>query len=112
SDYTRYLPPDSPKRAVAIYAGLGVFLSCVLLETTGAAVVTAGQFDVAPSSLTNLLPSVLGKLTLACIVIGAIAANALNIYSGSISFMALGIRLPTNVARGLVAIVFAVIGYF
>ncbi|WP_375482699.1 purine-cytosine permease family protein [uncultured Jatrophihabitans sp.] len=112
SDYTRYLAPTSSKRAVGMYAGLGVFLSCVLLEVTGSAVVTAGGTQVAPSSLTDLLPTWLGKLTLACICIGAVAANALNIYSGSISFLALGIRLPTHLARGLVAVVFGVIGYF
>jgi NCS1 family nucleobase:cation symporter-1 len=44
------------------------------------------------------------------VVIGAVAANALNVYSGSISFMALGIRLPTHSARAAVALVFGVIG--
>jgi NCS1 nucleoside transporter family len=112
SDYSRYLPPDTPRRPVGLYAAAGVFFSCVLLETTGAAVVTAGGKEVAPASLTNLLPEWLGKLTLACICIGAVCANALNIYSGSMSFMALGIRLPTHFARASVAVVFGIIGFF
>ena len=37
SDYTRYFKPDTSKRAIAFWAGLGLFLSCVLLETVGAA---------------------------------------------------------------------------
>jgi purine-cytosine permease-like protein len=112
ADYSRYLAPDTPRRPIGFYAASGVFFSCVLLEITGAAVVTAGGNQVAPSSLTDLLPTWLGKLTLACICIGAVCANALNIYSGSMSFMALGIRLPTNFARASVAVVFGIIGFF
>jgi NCS1 nucleoside transporter family len=110
ADYTRYLEPDVSKKAVAWWSGIGVFWSCVLLEVAGAAVVTAGQSSLAPDSFTNLLPTWIGKLTLIAVVVGAIAANALNVYSGSISFMALGLRLPTHSARAAVAVVFGAAG--
>jgi purine-cytosine permease-like protein len=110
ADYSRYLPPDVSGKAVAWWSALGVFWSCVLLETAGAAVVTAGQSSLAPSSFTNLLPTWIGKLTLVAVVVGAVAANALNVYSGSISFMAIGLRLPANSARAAVALVFGVAG--
>jgi NCS1 family nucleobase:cation symporter-1 len=110
ADYSRYLPPTVSSKAVGWWAALGVFWSCVLLETAGAAVVTAGQNSLAPDSFTNLLPTWIGKLTLIGVVIGAIAANALNVYSGSISFMALGLRLPAHSARAAVALVFGVAG--
>ena len=87
-----------------------MFWSCVLLEVAGAAVVTAGQTTLDPSAFTNLLPTWIGKLTLIAVVVGAVAANALNVYSGSISFMALGLRLPTHSARAAVALVFGVAG--
>jgi NCS1 family nucleobase:cation symporter-1 len=35
----------------------------------------------------------------------------LNIYSGSLSFMALGIKLPTELARAIVAVVLGLIGF-
>jgi NCS1 nucleoside transporter family len=111
SDYTRYLKPETPKLPVAVFAGLGVFLSCTLLETVGAAVVTAGGAAVAPSAFTGLLPTWLGKLALLCICLGAVAANAVNVYSGSLSFMTLGIKLPTHRARAAVAAAFGVIGF-
>jgi len=110
ADYTRYLKPDVSSRSVALWSGLGIFWSCSLLEIAGAGVVTAGQGALDPSSFTNLMPDWIGKLTLVAVVVGAIAANALNVYSGSISFMALGIRLPTQAARAAVALVFGVIG--
>ncbi len=112
ADYTRYLAPKTPKLPVAVFAGLGVFLSCTLLETVGAAVVTAGGKAVAPSAFTDLLPTWLGKITLLCICGGAVAANAINIYSGSLSFMTLGIALRTHFARASVALAFGVIGFF
>jgi NCS1 nucleoside transporter family len=113
ADYTRYLKPDAPRRAVGLYAGAGVLVSCVFLEIVGAAVATAAKNPaVDPSTFSNLLPTWLGKLALLCIAIGAVAANALNIYSGALSFVALGIKLPTNIARAVVAGVFGVIGFF
>jgi NCS1 nucleoside transporter family len=110
SDYTRYLPRATKKLPVALFAGLGVFVSCCLLEIAGAAVVTAGQTEVAPSSFTDLLPTVLGKATLLAICLGAVSANVLNVYSGAMSFMALGLKIPLSKARAVVAVVFGLIG--
>lgn len=112
SDYTRYLPARTRRRPVGLYAGLGVLVSCVVLESAGAAMVSAAGADAAvdPGVFTGLLPGWLGDLTLLCIALGAIAANALNVYSGSMSFMALGVRLPTGRSRAVVAAVFALVG--
>jgi NCS1 nucleoside transporter family len=112
ADYTRYLPPETPRRPVGLYAAAGVFVSCVFLEIVGAAVAAAGKTAVDPRSFSDLLPTWLGKLALLCIALGAVAANALNIYSGALSFVALGIRIPTHIARAIVAGVFGVIGFF
>jgi nucleobase:cation symporter-1, NCS1 family len=110
SDYTRYLPPRTRALPVALCAGLGLFVSCVLLEVAGAAAVTAGGGEVAPSAFTGELPTILAKLTLLAICLGAIAANALNVYSGAMSFMAMGVRLPTRLARAVVALALGTVG--
>ena len=110
SDYTRYLPKATRRLPIALFAGLGCFLSCCLLEIAGAAVVTAGQTEVNPSSFTALLPSFLGKLTLLAVCLGAVAANVLNVYSGAMSFMALGVKLGLKQARAIVAVVFGILG--
>jgi NCS1 nucleoside transporter family len=113
SDYTRYLKPDTKSAPVALYAGLGVFLSCVLLEVAGAAAVTAtkGNVSVDPSLFTNLMPTWIGDLTLLAICLGAIAANVLNVYSGSLSFMTIGFKLPTQLARAAVALTLGIAGF-
>jgi nucleobase:cation symporter-1, NCS1 family len=115
SDYTRYFKPDTSKAAIAWWSGLGVLLSCVLLETVGAAAATLTS--VASNSnptagWTGIFPEWMSDLTLLAIVIGGIAANALNIYSGAISFTAIGFRLPLAARRAIVALGFGAIGFF
>ena len=115
SDYTRYFKPDADKKAIAIWAGLGLLLSCVLLETVGAAAGTiAGVVSNAnpTAGWTGIFPTWLRDLTLLAIVIGGIAANALNIYSGAISFTAIGFKLPLAARRAIVALGFGAVGFF
>jgi NCS1 family nucleobase:cation symporter-1 len=115
SDYTRYFKPDASKKAIAWWSGLGVLLSCVLLETVGAAAGTLPSVASAANPTagwTGIFPTWLGDLTLVAIVIGGIAANALNIYSGAISFTAIGFKLPLAARRAIVALGFGAIGFF
>jgi NCS1 family nucleobase:cation symporter-1 len=115
SDYTRYFPPETSKRAIAFWSGLGLFVSCVILELAGAASATIGSAGAAlgdpTGSFTGHLPTVLADFTLLAIALGAIAANVLNIYSGALSFVAMGIRLPLALRRAVTALVFGVIGF-
>jgi purine-cytosine permease-like protein len=43
SDYTRYFKPTVSRAAVAWWSGLGLFLSCMLMETVGAAAATVAS---------------------------------------------------------------------
>jgi NCS1 nucleoside transporter family len=114
ADYTRYLPPSASRRAVGLAAGLGVFVSCVVLQVAGAASATLGgdALGQPTSAFTGHLPHLVADLTLLAIALGAVAANALNVYSGAMSFVALGVRLPVSLRRAIVAVVFGVIGFF
>jgi nucleobase:cation symporter-1, NCS1 family len=116
SDYTRYLPKDTNTRATGLWAGLGVFISCVLLEVVGAAAATitdVNKYIGNPTAgFVSHLPTWIADITLLAIALGAICANALNVYSGSMSFLALGVKLPLTLRRAIVAIVFGVAGFF
>jgi len=113
ADYTRYLPASVSTRMTGTWAGLGVFVSCMLLEIVGAASVAPGGLsDENPTrAFTGQLPGWLAALTLLAIVLGAISANVLNIYSGAMSFLTLGINLPLTFRRALVAVGFGFIGF-
>jgi len=112
TDYTRYLKPGTGK-AAGLFAGLGIFIACVALEVVGAASVTisGGGLDGNPTvAFTDTLPSALVGVTLLAITVGAVCANVINIYSGTMSFLAMGIRLPLTLRRAIVAVIFGIIG--
>lgn len=110
SDYSRYLPKNANPRQVALAAGLGVFVSCTVLEIAGAAAATFSTGGNPTEQFTNPLPFILQVLVLLGIAIGAVAANVLNIYSGSMAFLTLGIKLAVEKRRALSALVFGAIG--
>ncbi|HEV7191916.1 MAG TPA: cytosine permease [Jatrophihabitantaceae bacterium] len=112
SDYTRYQAPKANEKAVGWYAGLGIFVSCVVLELAGAASVTAvaTPSNNPTSDFTGIMPGWIADLTLLAIAVGAVSANVLNIYSGAMSFLAMGIKLPLALRRAIVAVVFGAVG--
>jgi len=116
SDYTRYLPKNTNRVATGLWAGLGVFVSCVVLEIVGAAAATitsVAKYSGNPTAgFVSNMPTWVGDITLLAIALGAVCANALNVYSGSMSFLALGIKLPLTLRRAIVAIVFGIAGFF
>jgi NCS1 family nucleobase:cation symporter-1 len=116
SDYTRYLPPTTSKVKIFLAAGLGNFLSTSFLMVVGAASATIVHVglakDASPTdAFTAGMPSWMAGLTLLAIAIGAISANALNIYSGAMSFLTLGIKLPFKRRRAIVALSFGILGF-
>jgi nucleobase:cation symporter-1, NCS1 family len=113
ADYTRYLPPTVYTARTGLYAAAGLFLSCVVLEVVGAASVTLGGDSLGDptDAFTSQLASPLAKATLLAIAIGAIAANSINVYSGAMAFVTLGIKLPHHIARALVTVFFGGAGF-
>jgi nucleobase:cation symporter-1, NCS1 family len=112
SDYTRYLPKTVSAKTAGWAAGLGDFISCTVLMAAGAAAVTVGGWngDDPTGSFTSSMPTFVKDITLIAIAVGAIAANALNIYSGAMSFLAAGVKIPFALRRAIVAIGFGVLG--
>jgi NCS1 family nucleobase:cation symporter-1 len=111
ADYTRYLPRSS--RGAGGYASAGLFLSTTVLMLVGAASTTIGgsTSDNPTTAFTGHLPSWLAALALLSITLGAVAANVLNVYSGALAFLTLGIKLPLAWRRAVVAVGFGVIGF-
>lgn len=119
ADYTRYLPKSVSRRAIGLFAGIGLFASTSILMLVGIASTTIGGANsdsanpVNPTAaFTGHLPSFLAAATLLAITLGAVAADVLNVYSGALAFLCLGIRLPLTWRRAAVAVVYGVIGFF
>ncbi|AZG48677.1 purine-cytosine permease family protein [Gordonia insulae] len=113
ADYTRYLPPTVSRLQTGLFASAGLFISCTFLMIVGAASVTIGDptSDNPTEAFTANLPTAVADLTLLAIAVGAVAANAINVYSGAMAFVTMGFRLPVGIQRALVTVFFGVVGF-
>ncbi|MHB8294088.1 MAG: hypothetical protein ACYDH5_05565 [Acidimicrobiales bacterium] len=81
------------------------------LEALGAALGTV-KFVGAPTDLvTHLLPAALGAMTMVAVVLGTLMANVLNIYSGVLSSLVLGIPMRRWVAAVVVGTLGTVVSW-
>jgi NCS1 family nucleobase:cation symporter-1 len=112
SDYSRYLPQSANTRSIWTWVFLGGFIPSTILEVLGAAAVTAlPGIDLSVLQPTAAIPLLLGGgiaayFGLLTIVLGTLTANCLNLYSGALSALAAGIRVP----RWLAAVAIGTIG--
>src|ERR687886_439486 len=109
SDYTRYLPKNTPNRAIFWLAFLGLFISGALIELFG--LMTASTVgDPTPGAVITSIGKLVGPLApLALLGIGisSIAVNALNDNTGAYSLISAGVR----VSRPISAMVAAGLGF-
>jgi nucleobase:cation symporter-1, NCS1 family len=112
SDYSRYLPKSSSTAKVGWAAFLGNFVSCTVLMAGGAAAALIADPKAIPTdAYVSGMPTWIGDVTLVAIAVGAIAANALNVYSGAMSFLAAGVKIPFSLRRAIIAVGFGILGF-
>jgi nucleobase:cation symporter-1, NCS1 family len=107
SDYSRYLPSDSPPSKVFWYTLLGMSLASAWLEILG--LLVAGQATGGESSDTifQLLGgagNIIAILAMVAIAVGTVAVNAMNDYTGSLSLQAAGLRIKRIYSAAIVAV--------
>ena len=112
SDYTRYLPANTDSKQLGWAAGLGNWFATTLLMSVGAVAWTVASPDGNPTeNFTKLLNSpVLASLVLLGIAVGSIGANVLNVYSGAMSFLAMGFKLGFKTRRAIMVALAGIIG--
>jgi nucleobase:cation symporter-1, NCS1 family len=111
SDYTRYLPKNVNKVQLGLAAGLGNFFSTSVLMIVGAVAFAAlGIQDNPTAAFTGLLPVAIAKLTLLAIAVGSVSANVLNVYSGAMSFLAMGFKLGFKTRRAVMVVLAGLLG--
>ena len=111
ADFTRYLPANTSPRAVGLAAGLGNFTATTLLMSVGAIAFSGVVGEGLPTTaFVSTLPAWLGILTLIGIAVGSVSANVLNIYSGTMSFIAAGVKLGFKTRRAIMVVLAGVIG--
>ena len=120
SDYTRYLPANTDKRALGWAAGLGNFTSTTLIMGVGVLAFNAiagnpGDFwGIAnpTAAFTEKFNPAFAAVLLLAIVVGSVSANILNIYSGAMSFLAMGFNLGFKTRRAIMVALAGLVGGF
>jgi purine-cytosine permease-like protein len=94
ADYSRYLPRDSSALSVSLWSGGGSVVTLVICGVLGALVqsIDPRNQDIAGLIVHNL-PAWLAWTFAAFIVIAEMSSNYLNIYTASLSGLAIGLRL-------------------
>ncbi|MGU3503008.1 purine-cytosine permease family protein [Mycobacterium sp. C31M] len=113
ADFSRYLPSNVSPARTGLFAAAGLFLACTILAIVGAASVTivTAATDNPTDAFTSSLPGWLAAATLLAIAIGAVAANAINVYSAGMAFVTTGVKLPAHIARALATAFFGLAGF-
>jgi NCS1 family nucleobase:cation symporter-1 len=109
SEYSRYLPEKSSKRAIFSWTVAGLCLSAGWLEILGlavAAIVTGNSVGTIRDQV--LGGGVLGGIAMIAFFLGTISVNVMNDYTGSLSLQAAGVRIW----RPLSAVVVATAAFF
>lgn len=107
SDYSRYLPANVSKSRVFWSTFWGAFIASAWLELVGAAVaVLAGSSSTNPIAALHHVLGGFGGVAVVAVILGGTAADALNLYSNSLSAAATGIKIP----RVTLAIISTAIG--
>ncbi len=111
SDYTRYLPASTSRKRVLLFALVGGGASSFAVEVIGALVGSAtGSLDYFGSLYAFAGAS--GPLAILAIILGATAANTLNLYTNALSALVLDVRAKrwaTVLAGGLVGLAVTII---
>ncbi|MDV3244487.1 MAG: cytosine permease [Nitrososphaerales archaeon] len=110
SDYSRYLSPSTSARKVALYALAGGAAASFGVELIGALV---GSINAVPTiGGLYAFAGQFGWVAMLAIVLGGMAANALNIYTNALSALVLDIkarRATMVVAGGVVGLGLAIL---
>lgn len=111
SDYSRYLPEGSSLGKAALFTFAGSGIASLWLEVVGAlvAILAIGR-GLDTSDTIGALDRVMGGfggVAVVAVIFGACAANALNLYSNTMSARVLDLRVP----RVALALAGAVLGF-
>ncbi|KFU81840.1 Purine-cytosine permease [Amycolatopsis lurida] len=93
ADFARYLPRTTKPSAIVGWTAAGAYLPSVLCTALGAIAATALDMSDPQTALTGVLPGWFSPVFLIAMILGAIANNALIIYSSGLALQAIGMRI-------------------
>jgi NCS1 family nucleobase:cation symporter-1 len=107
SDYSRYLAPDTSTSKVFWYTLAGMAIASAWLEILGLLVASKAVGGESSQTIFDVLGgsgAVVAGLAMVAIVIGTVAVNGMNDYTGSLSLQAAGVRVKRVYSAAVVAV--------
>ncbi len=103
SDYSRFVPRTVPRRKLFWAGALGQFVPVLWLGILGASIATTGT-GADPAVIIVKTFGALAVPVLLLVIHGPIATNILNVYSMSVTALALDIKIPRHVLAIVVGV--------
>jgi NCS1 family nucleobase:cation symporter-1 len=114
SDYSRYLPEITSRGYLALYVFLGAAIASFVTEVVGVLVAILAPNAATPVAALKIAMGGFGSIAVLAVILGAMTANVLNLYSNTMSARVLDVRLPRwqlAVIGGVLGLIFALLGY-
>jgi NCS1 family nucleobase:cation symporter-1 len=107
SDYSRYLPVDTSPRRVFWLTFAGMAIASAWLEILGLLVATQATGGESSQTIYDVLGgsgAIVASLAMVAIVLGTVAVNSMNDYTGSLSLLAAGVRVKRIYSAAVVGV--------
>ena len=114
SDYSRYLPEITSRGYLALNVLVGAVLASFLTEVVGVLVAILAPGAASPVAALKIAMGGFGTVAVIAVILGAMTANVLNLYSNTMSARVLDVKLPRwqlAIVGGVLGLAFALIGY-
>ncbi|MEO6796603.1 MAG: cytosine permease [Candidatus Dormibacter sp.] len=114
SDYSRYLPEITSRGYLAVYVFLGAAVASFLSELVGLLVAILAPGAASPVAALKIAMGGFGSIAVIAVILGAMTANVLNLYSNTMSARVADVKLARwqlAVLGGVLGLVFALLGY-
>jgi NCS1 family nucleobase:cation symporter-1 len=105
SDYSRYLPVNTSRKAVFGYTFGGVAMAYIAVQAIGVAAAGTLTDQTAAGMREIMGGGVLGVVALLAIAVGSVTSNAMNDYSGSLALQTVGVRVRRPVSAVVVVVI-------
>ncbi|MBB3604662.1 NCS1 family nucleobase:cation symporter-1 [Mycolicibacterium sp. BK556] len=105
SDYSRYLPVNTSRKAVFGYTFGGLAVAYIAVQAIGVAAAGTLTDQTAQGVRQIMGGGVLGAIALLVIALGSVASNAMNDYSGSLALQTVGVRVRRPVSAVVVVVI-------
>ena len=105
SDYSRYLPVTTSRRAVFGFTFAGLMPAYTAVQAIGIAAGETVTDQTAEGIRSVMGGGLFGALALVVIALGSIASNAMNDYSGSLALQTVGVKIRRPLSAAAVAVV-------